>query len=408
MPTETELNLHIPPGINYDCTGCGKCCGGWAVPMTGNDYARISEVNWGERLPKFANKKLFRPLKDYEKLHTKYTHAIKPSEDGHCPFLVDNLCYIHSSFDAKFKPAMCQLFPYSFIKTPSGVFATVSFVSVGVCYNSGRALVDQRQWLTEKYQQYSELFPGIQPNWSQLKLAVGQPMTWDEYLVHEAKLVACLSDKSKTMEERFLAGSDYLISVVPKQTNQTNINNGESASSQQDIKLNKIDKHLLVALAKIYFPDKPLGKGEGDFGVLRFIYQYFYQSNKIATQTRSFSIEELHEFPWPSNDSDFEDLIFRYYFSRLFGKFYFGGGFGQLSLIAGFHHLILTYALLKLEAKASAINRGAPKVALLDLVQAVRQLEKRFGESTLNGYAAAIWELLMYSPARVRRILQNT
>ncbi len=376
------------------------------MPMTGDDYARISKVDWGARLPKFAGKNLFRPLKDYEKLHTKYTHAIKPGEDGHCPFLVDNLCFIHSSFDAQFKPAMCQLFPYSFINTPSGVFATVSFVSVGVCYNSGRALVDQRDWLTEKYEQYSLLFPGIKPDWSQLKLAVGQPMNWDDYLIHEAKLMGLLADKSKPLEERFLAGSDYLISALPNQTNVQNTERSDKPS--QGISLNKIDRHLLVALQKLYFPIKPLGKGEGDFGVARFIYQYFYQSSKIATQARSFKIEELHEFPWPADDPDFEDLLFRYYFSRLFGKFYFGGGFGQLSLIAGFHHLILTYALLKLEAKAQAINRGAPKVALLDLVQAVRQLEKRFGETTLNGYAAALWELLMYSPARIKRILLNS
>src|SRR5437870_4195442 len=105
----TAMDLHIPPGINYDCTGCGKCCGGWAVPMTGEDYERISKVDWGQHLAKFKGKKLFRPMQDYEKAHTTYTHAIKPGEDGRCPFLVNNLCFIHGTYDGKFKPGMCQL-----------------------------------------------------------------------------------------------------------------------------------------------------------------------------------------------------------------------------------------------------------------------------------------------------------
>jgi hypothetical protein len=44
----------------------------------------------------------------------------------------------------------------------------------------------------------------------------------------------------------------------------------------------------------------------------------------------------------------------------------------------------------------------------LDVVVAVRTLEKRLGETSLGGYAAAILELLLFSPSRMRRILTNT
>ena len=44
---EMSEKLIIPEGINYECTGCGKCCGGWAIPMTQDDYERITEVDWG-------------------------------------------------------------------------------------------------------------------------------------------------------------------------------------------------------------------------------------------------------------------------------------------------------------------------------------------------------------------------
>ena len=365
--------------------------------MTGQDWQRISKVDWGELNAKYKGKNLFREMKDYEKTGTTYTHCIKPGENGRCPFLVDNLCFIHSTFDSKFKPGMCRLFPYSFNETPTGVYTTVSFISMAVIHNSGRALADQRPYLEEKYADYLHMFPQLHSNWSQIKFATGQPMTWDEYLKHEEHLMSFIKDKSMPFEKRLVAGSDYLMANLA----------ASAKPSQASTKLKDLDKKLLVALHKLYFPVKPLGKGEGDFSVLRFLYQVFYQGTKIPTPGRNFTIEELHAFPWVEDDAAICDLLYRYFFSRLHSKFYFGGGFGQLSLVAGFHHLILLYALIKLQAKASAINRDAPSVSLVDMVPTIKQLEKRFGETTLNGYAAATWELLMFSSERIKRVLAN-
>jgi hypothetical protein len=109
--------------------------------------------------------------------------------------------------------------------------------------------------------------------------------------------------------------------------------------------------------------------------------------------------------PWPAQDKEIEDLLYRYFYSRIFAKLYFGAGFGQLSLIAGYHHLILLYALIKLQSRALALGRGASIVSYVDVVAAIRQLEKRLGETAVGGYAAAIYELLMFSHLRALRIL---
>lgn len=389
--------LHIPEGINYECTGCGKCCTGWTVPMTTTDYDRISDVDWGAESPRYAGRELFRPLKGYEKAGTPYSHAIRPGDDGYCPFLVDNLCFIHGQYGAKFKPSMCQLFPYCFNETPSGIYASVSFVSMGVVYNSGKSLAEQRGYLEEKLQAFRELYPDHHPNWSKLQLAVGQPMTWDEYLEHEKKLISLLQDRTIPFDQRMLNGSDYLISKLATPM--------PIPSLPAEPSLKKLDRHLLVALYKMYFPAKPLGKGECDFNIFRFLYQVFYQGTKLAFPGRSFTFEELHAFPWPESDPEIEDLLYRYFFSRIFAKLYFGAGFGQLSLVTGFHHLILILGLIKLQAKAWAINREAPQVSLVDMIPTIRELEKRLGESKLGGYEAAAWELLMQSPGRIRRVL---
>ena len=73
--------------------------------------------------------KLFGPLKEHEKKDTPYSYRIL-SEEGTCPFLVNNLCHIHAERGSEFKPSICQLFPYCFNETPTGIYATVSFVSI--------------------------------------------------------------------------------------------------------------------------------------------------------------------------------------------------------------------------------------------------------------------------------------
>lgn len=394
--------LVLPDGINYECTGCGKCCGGWAIPMTQDDYERITAVNWGEKHDKFKNQNLFRELKDYEMANTPYSYAIKPGVDGHCPFLVDNLCFIHSLNGPKFKPSICQLFPYSFNQTPTGTYATISFVSMGAINNSGKALVDQREYLESKLGEFKALYPEHEPNWSSIALATGVPLTWDEYMQLDANLIACMSDSSKKFEDRFIAGSDLLIEEFNKKRERLGAKGNVSPA------LNWQDKQLIKALRKIYFPVKPLGKGEGDFNFYKFLAQVILNGVfpvNIDVPGNNYPIEKLAKIPFPQDDPDISSLIYRYFFSRLFGKHYFGAGFGQLSVITGFHHLAILYALIKLQSKASSLQRGSDVVSYLDVAAAVRQLEKRLGETSLDGMAAATFELLMFSPNRMRRIL---
>lgn len=403
MPTaDTELLLHLPDEINYECTGCGKCCGGWSVPMTQDDYERITAVDWSQFDSRYQMQDLFREMKPYESAGTPYLYAIKEGGDGHCPFLKDNLCFIHSQRGSTFKPSICQLFPYCFNETPSGFYATVSFVSMGVVNNSGKPLNEQRDYLEGKLKEFKTLFPDHHPNWSNLKLAVDKPLSWDEYLEIEKEMLHIWAERDKPLDLRFLAISDMLLEKFK----------GVPVAPPASVgSMKNLDKQLLVALYKIYFPHKKLGRGEGDFNAGRFTYQMLFEGVfpglRLRSPTKSYSFEELAKIDFPE-DKDVEDLIYRYFHSRIFGKLYFGAGFGQLSLITGFHHLLLTYVLLKQNSKIVALSRGAGTPSYLDVVVAVRTLEKRLGETSVGGYAAAILELLLFSPGRMRRILSNT
>jgi hypothetical protein len=379
--------------------------------MTKDDYERISAVNWSEKLEKFKGKNLFRPLKPGERQDTLYTHAIKEGADGHCPFLVDNLCFIHKTSGAKFKPAICQLFPYCFNETPSGVYASVSFVSMGVVYNSGKALSEQRDLLEAKLKELQQLYPSHQANWSKLQLTVGQPIEWQDYLAMEKVLLDLIGDKSKALEDRFLSGSLYLCQKAKPQATSTQAPQQNTDTTPDSASLNRLDIALLGALHQAYFPSKTTGRGEGEFSFFNLLGQvcrsFIYPGLRFHFPNQNTKLTQLQSVKWPDGDEAIDDLLYRYFYSRLFAKLYFGAGFGQLSLIAGFHHLAVLLALVKWQAKGWAYMREAELVSFVDVVAAVRQLEKRLGETTVGPYAAASLELLLFSHQRLKRILDT-
>ena len=430
---QVQEEIHIPEGINYDCMGCGICCSGWSVNMSEEDYKRVSSVDWGELKDDYKGKKLFRELKPHEREGTAYTHRIV-SRDDTCPFLVNKLCFIHGQKGGPFKPTICQQFPYAFTETPSGVYATVSFVSMAVLYNQGPALVDQRDTINQKFIDFKKLYPHYKPDWSKIQLSVEQPMTWDQYLQHEAQLMQRFCDKSKPLQERLSDCCDYLAQEMAKTPRGANAvasgKNPEPAAAASDasnrsVLLNKLDKHLLTAFHKMYFPRRayrPL------FNVPKFWLGVWFKAgtvfemecppagytrnvegvldnNKYQAVVEAYAIDQLNEFPFPDDDAEINDMLHRFFYSLIFGKKYFGAGFGHLSLVTGFHHMVMAYSLARLHAKGLAKMRRAPRVSLVDVVATLKQLETQMGEIMIGPYAASTLELLLQYPSRARRYL---
>lgn len=395
-----NTELVVPDGINYSCSGCGRCCNGITVPLTESDYERVSALDMKELIPNYMGQDVFRIAREHESDGTAYTHAIKQNDQGHCPFLVDKLCSIHGKHGSDVKPIICQLFPYNFNKTPTGTFVTVSFRSTAVLYNQGTPLIEQTDVLEDRLNKYQTLYPGKTPNWDDIKLTVNQPIDWSKYLEIEEELLRIWSDKSISLEERMLKGSSYLQSLLQPPRPQS-----DDATVAP---LNGLDKNLLAALHTLYWPTKEkLTRFDMSFNALRFSYQFAFGGKSLKLPSRSFSFDEVKAFPWPDSDKEIEDLLYRFFFSRIFGKWYFGGGFQQLGLIIGFHHLAICLALVKMHSKASAIARGESKVAFIDVAHTVRRLEEQLSEVEISPNGVGIWELLMFSRKRLKRIFAS-
>src|ERR1700679_1512460 len=85
------MPLVIAEGIRYNCQGCGRCCGGWAVGLTEEDYEKIKNVDWGSLHPELAGKELYvHREKEFAAGTSVYAHHTKARPDGSCPFLIEN------------------------------------------------------------------------------------------------------------------------------------------------------------------------------------------------------------------------------------------------------------------------------------------------------------------------------
>lgn len=399
----SQETLFIPEGLNYECTNCGSCCSGWAVAMTVEDHARIAGVNWGEMHPRYKNKVLFKELQKYEKVISPYSFKIK-SDDGSCPFLIDKLCFIHTTKGADFKPAICQLFPYSFTVTPSGVYATVSYVSVGAVYNSGKALTDQRELLEQKLDLFRKVYPHYKPDWSKIQLAAGQPLTWDEYLMHEDVLLRTLRNQEGSIVDRLRTCSDYLVEEVTKRLPSSATQKPEPPVDSMG--LNKLDRHILSRFHAMYFPAKGRTKNTAGLNTFKFWLGVFLNSSTVFQLPREvYAIDQLKEFPFPKEDKELDDILTRYAITHVFGKKFFGPGLGGFTVVTGFHHLIMVITLIRLQARAIAKHRNAPIVSLLDVLTAVRTAETQLGETLFATASTNNVELLLQGGKRARRFL---
>ena len=93
--------IYCDPDQTLGCAGCGKCCGNWGVPVSGEEFRRICALPL-TGLPVPAEQ-CFKRMKDGLYLAKR---------DGRCIFLdAEKKCRIHAQFGFDAKPLTCRLYP---------------------------------------------------------------------------------------------------------------------------------------------------------------------------------------------------------------------------------------------------------------------------------------------------------
>lgn len=119
---------YLTPGLvaNYTCGQCGRCCYGWKIEVSPQEFKDIMlaiKQLPAEQRPDFEGF-------DFEKddMGKIESCSFKMNEENHCGFLGENrLCYIHAQFGQKLKPLICISYPFYAIKTPQNTYINISF-----------------------------------------------------------------------------------------------------------------------------------------------------------------------------------------------------------------------------------------------------------------------------------------
>lgn len=404
----SEVNLHIPDGINFDCTGCGNCCFSWPVPLTDRDMAKLStlplkEIQDGSlQLLAIGNPGTLKPQ--------TFTRALGKREDGKCQFLLlDNKCKLHRDYGIEAKPAMCQLFPYTFTETPTGVYAAASFASTGVLYNAGRPLSEQSEHLSQTYRLFKSLFPALVPDWSNLQFVDGQPLSYGEYEKFESDWLSSLHPNRNALDTSGATRVDkLLVSLSQQLPSMIAVKRDYEQIPGIEAKARVVDQLLIKGLCDAYFPEDVYHENVCRFDSATLARSLVMPPNKVLLNLagKPISFGELIDYSLGSLAAESEALLLRFVYLKVFSKLYFGPGFAGLSTVAGLNHLFVLIALVRIMIKASNLDEK-PKgenIPFEEIAEIVRRLERRLTVANFSNEARLVLEVLLTSSKRVERI----
>jgi len=403
-----EAILHIPEGINFDCTGCGNCCFSWPVPLTDDDLKRICSLEISGAQKEAVH--LIKTGTEGSVGQRAFTSALGKRHDGKCQFLSpDNRCEIHASFGEEAKPSMCRLFPYTFTSTPNGVYAAASFASTGVLLNSGRPLSEQTQHLARTYELFRQLYSDLNPDWTNLQLIDGQPLTFDDYLEIEAAILAALGRAGDANEVSVQERADKLLVGVARQAvRSVNQKRDFDKIPGLQTKPRTVDSLLINALLSAYFPADVYRENACEIDTALLAGNLVAPPDKVLArfEGKSISYGDLNHYTLGRLDERSENLLLRFAYLKVFSKLYFGPGFAGLSLIAGLNHLssILSLVRIVLKLKNLSARKSGSEIAFEEVAEYVRILERRLTVANYSRETKTMLEVLFSSADRAERI----
>lgn len=439
---EKSLPFHIPADIRYNCQGCGRCCGGWAIGLTEDDYAKVKDVAWGSLHPDLKDGELFvHREQEYQAKISSFPHYTKARKDGTCSFLIDGLCFIHKVLGAESKPRNCQLFPYTFTPTPEGIYVGLLYNSMAAVRNIGNPLSEQEDMLRSLWQTSlshehklgsisDEVYEAArQMDSSQtsslrfdVNLTPGIPLSWEEYISIEKLLLTFIQQGGSDILPALLACSELLAEALRlKRSGET-----LSALSQWQPNISGWLKSSasgaeLMFLKALYFKNlewpnlrkqrshqwemsnnSPLS----DSGVISAAMSTIFLGQTRLSTPKKVSINQARKSKVAQLTAEQADFLRRYIYLKIFAKKYCGASLAGLSLISGFNNLIGNLLCSLIYAKAHAQISARKFLIISDLYDAFYCADiEMVNLSQLTRDRAAIYDLGFKSPCLFSRLL---
>lgn len=452
LPTE-ELPLLIPEGIRYNCQGCGRCCSGWSVGLTDADYSRVKDIDWGSLHPLLKDRELFiHREEEYKDGTAMYPHFTNPRSDGTCPFLIDNLCFIHGTLSEPEKPGTCQIFPYSYVETPTGIYMGVAYNSMASVRNMGELLSEQRDklkgyWdvtvdhLKKRARPAEQVADGAVVEYAnpfeEVNLTASCKVTWDEYLLLDNRLCELLvnaGEENQPFIETLLKGEELILHAVKLAKEGKSLAELETfnptVALDDDATPSGVNESIIALVFYLYLIYPTIRskhqelwqikkKGGRDLKFFLKLAQQFSEYAGSGINTLFFkqahipnlakvSLSKALTYKIAPLTPEMNQFFCRWLYVKVFGKTYFGPVAAGAPVLSGYNALMACFLCGMLFAKSEAARRGEREIRIADLYEAYWRLDREFLTvdqilpQVSNGMAMA------YSIPRVFRNLLET
>jgi lysine-N-methylase len=196
--------LSLPILERWDCHHCTACCRETTIQLTAQDLVELRNQRWDQH-PEFRGVPVTR-----RSSWLSGSPVLAHKEDGSCVFLtVEGMCRIHEQFGPDAKPAMCQQFPLTTVRTDRQEFFTVLRSCPSAAADRGRPLREHQSEYRRQHGKGSSaptppavppIVRGAQPSWNDFHRVAGalQRLVTDERfplirrLVHAVRFASLL------------------------------------------------------------------------------------------------------------------------------------------------------------------------------------------------------------------------
>lgn len=419
------MDLILPQDINYSCQGCGKCCSGWSVGMTMADYANVKDTDWQSLHPALAGKTLFLDRQaEFEAGTSQYPFFTNPTQDNVCPFLIDDLCFIHGLLGADKKPMACQIFPYAFAETPAGVYAGVYYSSKAAVRNMGVPLSEQRQvfqeYLDLSYKYHNERHTNLSVDAAEgtkktpfdtIALTPACQLTWQEYSHFENRAMQLIKEQYVDQKPegyqgdifRTLAMLSELV-LIARNIKTAGADLSQLAQYQPtnkipaDTTMSSVEHMTLRMLFYRYYiypqvraKDARQGrqkradslKSQNLMGTLMAFGKFagggldtIVSGKPNIENLGKVDLEKAMDAPFAAIDPEITILFHRWLYLKLFLKTYFGPAAAGFSVLSGINNITAALLCVILHGKASAMAAGKNSLLLPQAYENLWRLDR--------------------------------
>ena len=402
----------VLPDLRYSCHCTGCCCEAFPRIDVDDDTRRALGSIAMESLPEAAER-LEAAVDGVTEFDGK--PVLRHCPGGYrCVFLrTDRLCELHAVHGSAAKPKVCREFPYRFRATPSGVFVGLSFVCPSVRANSGASVADQSADLAAIAADSTGASSVDEPVLLSKRLAV----SWEQYLLVEAALTDLLALEGRNLRARLMALHVFVRMLeaysretrgafqpmeAPRQFEDAELGDflDTMRATRYAAVMRVAGKHVTrgrvlrrIFLGTVASFGNAMWRRGGRVAIVRTLFgQYLVHAfgfgrvrlEPVAAHLRHRQLEAVR-FPVSGPAAE---LLDRYARHIVFRKDLVHGQ----SLLRGIDLMLVSFALIRWYAAASAAEVGRTEPGDEDFSRAVAEVEKTYG------FHSRFYELMQRQP----------